>query len=69
MSDQSDEPFLQIVVCAAGVAADVGKLITAAQEQHWDVGVVATGESLNGAPVSPPATVATPTHFNEPSGQ
>ena len=42
MNDQPDKPFLQIVVCAAGVAADVGKLITAAQERHWDVGVVAT---------------------------
>ena len=34
MSDQPDKPFLQIVVRAAGVAADVGKLITAAQERH-----------------------------------
>ncbi len=46
MSDQPDKPFLQIVVCAAGVAADVGKLITAAQEQHWDIGVVATPQGL-----------------------
>ncbi|MEU7406388.1 MULTISPECIES: flavoprotein [unclassified Streptomyces] len=46
MSDQHDKPFLQIVVCAAGVAADVGRLITAAQERHWDVGVVATPQGL-----------------------
>ncbi|XUL88806.1 flavoprotein [Streptomyces galilaeus] len=46
MSDQPDKPFLQIVVCAAGVAADVSKLITAAHERHWDVGVVATPQGL-----------------------
>ncbi|MFD8896497.1 MULTISPECIES: flavoprotein [Streptomyces] len=46
MSDQSGRPFLQIVVCAAGVAAGVGRLITAAQERHWDVGVVATPQGL-----------------------
>ncbi|MEV5534781.1 flavoprotein [Streptomyces prunicolor] len=46
MSDQPDKPFLQIVVCAAGVAPDVGKLITAAQERRWDVGVVATPQGL-----------------------
>lgn len=46
MSDQPDKPFLQIVVCAAGVAADVGRLITAAQERHWDVGVIATPQGL-----------------------
>jgi hypothetical protein len=36
------KPFLYVVVCAAGVAGDVGKLITHAQERHWDVGVIAT---------------------------
>jgi phosphopantothenoylcysteine synthetase/decarboxylase len=46
VSDQPDKPFLQIVVCAAGVAADVSKLITAAHERHWDVGVVATPQGL-----------------------
>jgi phosphopantothenoylcysteine synthetase/decarboxylase len=46
VSDQHDKPFLQIVVCAAGVAADVGRLITAAQERHWDVGVVATPQGV-----------------------
>ncbi len=35
-------PFLYVVVCAAAVAADVSKLITAAQERHWEVGVIAT---------------------------
>ncbi|MFF8918105.1 flavoprotein [Streptomyces sp. NPDC015032] len=50
MSDQPDQqtkkPFLYVVVCAAGVAGDVGKLITAAQEANWDVGVVATPQGL-----------------------
>ena len=47
MSDQPDKPFLQIVVCAAGVVTDVGKLITAAHERNWDVGVVATPQGLD----------------------
>ncbi|MFK4226917.1 flavoprotein [Streptomyces sp. NPDC019890] len=49
MSDQLDQlkkPFLYVVVCAAGIAGDVGKLITAAQEQNWDVGLVATPPTL-----------------------
>ncbi|MGW3829481.1 flavoprotein, partial [Streptomyces sp. NPDC005071] len=29
------KPFLYVVVCAAGVADSVGKLITAAQEANW----------------------------------
>lgn len=40
------KPFLCLVVCAAGVARDVGELITAAQERNWDVGVVATPQGL-----------------------
>jgi phosphopantothenoylcysteine synthetase/decarboxylase len=40
------KPFLYVVVCAAGIAADVGKLITAAQQRGWDVGVVATPQGL-----------------------
>ncbi|MEE4418005.1 MULTISPECIES: flavoprotein [Streptomyces] len=43
---QPKKPFLYVVVCAAGIAGDVGKLITAAQERHWDVGVVATPQAL-----------------------
>ncbi|GAA2217667.1 flavoprotein [Streptomyces nogalater] len=39
-------PFLYVVVCACGVAADVGRLITAAQERRWDVGVIATPQGL-----------------------
>ncbi|MFI7393159.1 flavoprotein [Streptomyces tendae] len=40
------KPFLYVVVCACGIAGDVGQLITAAQERHWDVGVVATPQGL-----------------------
>ncbi|MEU7852080.1 flavoprotein, partial [Micromonospora parva] len=40
------KPFLYVVVCAYGIAGDVGKLITAAQERHWDVGVIATPQGL-----------------------
>ncbi|MFH9011160.1 flavoprotein [Streptomyces sp. NPDC017943] len=41
-------PFLHVVVCAAGVASGVGKLITAAQERGWEVGVIATPVAMNG---------------------
>nr|WP_203729901.1 flavoprotein [Streptomyces sp. SID12501] len=37
---------MYVVVCACGIAGDVGKLITAAQERHWEVGVVATPQGL-----------------------
>ncbi|KIF76279.1 flavoprotein [Streptomyces sp. 150FB] len=46
MNDQRKRPFLYVVVCGAGVAGDVGKLIASAQEQRWDVGVVATPQGL-----------------------
>ncbi|MFG2227677.1 flavoprotein [Streptomyces sp. NPDC048644] len=50
MSDQPDQqtkkPFLYVVVCASGIAGDVGKLITAAQETSWDVSVIATPQGL-----------------------
>lgn len=39
-------PFLYVVVCASGIAGGVGELITAAQRQGWDVGVVATPQGL-----------------------
>ncbi|CAL9657309.1 Coenzyme A biosynthesis bifunctional protein CoaBC [Streptomyces sp. enrichment culture] len=47
-AEQHGKPFLCAVVCAAGVAADVSKLITAAQERNWEVGVIATPVALNG---------------------
>ncbi|WP_327375425.1 flavoprotein [Streptomyces sp. NBC_01216] len=40
------QPFLYVVVCAAGIADDAHKLITAAQEQGWGVGVIATPQGL-----------------------
>ncbi|MEW2048859.1 flavoprotein [Streptomyces sp. NPDC005476] len=49
MTEQDEQPpFLYVVVCAAGVAADVGRLITAAQEREWQVGVIATPHAMNG---------------------
>ncbi|MBZ3905639.1 flavoprotein [Streptomyces griseiscabiei] len=41
-------PFLYVVVCAAGIAVDVSKLITAAQERDWEVGVFATPVAMGG---------------------
>ncbi|MFF6772074.1 flavoprotein [Streptomyces sp. NPDC012637] len=40
------QPFLYVVVCAAGIAGDAHKLITAAQQQGWAVGVTATPQGL-----------------------
>lgn len=39
-------PFLYIVVCASGLAPETGRLITAAQAEGWEVGVVATPHAL-----------------------
>ncbi|MEV5551289.1 flavoprotein [Streptomyces sp. NPDC052309] len=44
----ADRRFLYVVVCAAGIAADVSKLITAAQERDWEVGVIATPAAMGG---------------------
>ncbi|MFF9430999.1 flavoprotein [Streptomyces sp. NPDC014746] len=46
MNDRSEKPFLYVVVCAAGIAGEAHRLITAAQEQGWGVGVVATPQGL-----------------------
>ncbi|MCX4767040.1 flavoprotein [Streptomyces sp. NBC_01275] len=48
MTEQDGKPFLYAVVCAAGVAEGVSKLITAAQERDWEVGVIATPLAMNG---------------------
>ncbi|MFI8303654.1 flavoprotein [Streptomyces sp. NPDC085927] len=40
------KPFLYVVVCASGIAADAGRLITAAQERGWNVGVIVTPQGL-----------------------
>ncbi|MFD9409385.1 flavoprotein [Streptomyces sp. NPDC059989] len=47
MTEPQRKSFLYVIVCAAGIAGDVGKLITAAQERGWEVVVVATPEGLN----------------------
>jgi hypothetical protein len=43
---QEQKPFLYVVVCAAGIAGGVGRLVSAAQESGWSVGVVATPQGL-----------------------
>jgi hypothetical protein len=48
VTQQARRPFLYVIVCAAGIAADVSKLITAAQERDWEVGVIATPVAMNG---------------------
>ncbi|MFJ9722190.1 flavoprotein [Streptomyces sp. NPDC101209] len=48
MTEQAGKPFLYVVVCAAGIAADVGRLITAARRRGQEVGVIATPVATNG---------------------
>ncbi|QHA08506.1 flavoprotein [Streptomyces broussonetiae] len=48
MTRQDEKPFLYVVVCAAGIASGVGRLITAAQERAWEVGVIATPLAAGG---------------------
>ncbi|MFF4771430.1 flavoprotein [Microtetraspora fusca] len=38
---------LYIIVCAAGAAGDVGRLVTMAQEQGWTVQIIATPAALD----------------------
>ncbi|NUU22429.1 MAG: flavoprotein [Streptomycetaceae bacterium] len=45
MTDQ--QPFLSIVVCAAGVAPRVGRLVDLAHDGGWEVGITATPNALN----------------------
>ncbi|MGW7300571.1 MULTISPECIES: flavoprotein [unclassified Streptomyces] len=48
MTEQPRKAFLYVVVCAAGIASGVGKLVSAAQERGWEVGVIATPVAMNG---------------------
>ncbi|GAA3984749.1 flavoprotein [Streptomyces plumbiresistens] len=48
MTEPDGKPFLYVVVCAAGIAADVSRLIAAAQARDWEVGVIATPVAMNG---------------------
>lgn len=47
MSDTDRRRVLYVIVCAAGPAGDVGKLVTLAQERDWDVQVIATPAALD----------------------
>jgi hypothetical protein len=46
--EQGGTPFLYVVVCAAQIASGVSRLITAAQERNWEVGVLATPTAMDG---------------------
>ncbi|MEU0005180.1 flavoprotein [Streptomyces sp. NPDC006314] len=48
MTEHAAKPFLYVVVCAAGVAAGVPQLISAARERNWEVGVIATPVAMGG---------------------
>ncbi|MBC6465626.1 flavoprotein [Actinomadura alba] len=39
--------MLYVIVCAAGPASDVGKLVTLAQQRDWDVQIIATPSALD----------------------
>ncbi|XVQ11201.1 flavoprotein [Spirillospora sp. CA-255316] len=47
MTETNPRRILNIVVCAAGPAADVDKLITLAQQRDWDVQIIATPAALD----------------------
>lgn len=38
---------LYVIVCAAGPAGDVGKLVTLAQQRGWNVQIIATPSALD----------------------
>ncbi|MBT2207060.1 flavoprotein [Actinomadura sp. NEAU-AAG7] len=46
-STEGRRRVLYIIVCAAGPAADVGKLVTLAQQGDWDVQIIATPSALD----------------------
>lgn len=48
MTEHAGKPFLYVVVCAAGIAAGVTRLIDAARKRDWEVGVIATPVAMNG---------------------
>ena len=48
MTDEADRrKVLYVIVCAAGPAGDVGKLVTLAHQQGWDVQIIATPSALD----------------------
>jgi phosphopantothenoylcysteine synthetase/decarboxylase len=52
---------LYVIVCGAGPAGDVGKLVTLAQQRNWDVQVIATPAAL--AFINAPALEAQTGHL------
>ncbi|MFF0525339.1 flavoprotein [Actinomadura nitritigenes] len=47
MTDDERRRVLYIIVCAAGPAGDVGKLVTLAHQRGWDVQIIATPSALD----------------------
>ncbi|SNT59750.1 Flavoprotein [Actinomadura meyerae] len=48
MTDEADRrKVLYVIVCAAGPARDVGKLVTLAHQRGWDVQIIATPAALD----------------------
>ncbi|MGP4024188.1 flavoprotein [Actinomadura sp. 3N407] len=48
MTDEPDRrKVLYVIVCAAGPAGDVGKLVTLAHQRRWDVQIIATPSALD----------------------
>ena len=47
MSPSTPRGVLYVIVCAAGVATDVAKLITAAQERGWDTWIIPTPSAVD----------------------
>lgn len=45
--NRSSDEVLYLVVCAAGAAADVGRLVALAQDEGWIVQIVATPSALD----------------------
>jgi phosphopantothenoylcysteine synthetase/decarboxylase len=46
VTEASDNRVLYVIVCGAGPASHVGRLVNLAQEQGWDVQIIATPASL-----------------------
>lgn len=47
MTESDRRRILNVIVCAAGPAGDVGKLVTLAHQRDWDVQVIATPSALD----------------------
>ncbi|TDD14310.1 flavoprotein [Actinomadura sp. KC06] len=47
MTETDRRKVLYVIVCAAGPAGDVGKLVTLAHQQGWDIQIIATPSALD----------------------